>query len=64
MQVKTRSMAMKVLLAVVLVLAVGIGTALVQENKTFDSQAAPDTEFTWTAPTTGRSISPLRSTRT
>ncbi|MEN8006187.1 MAG: hypothetical protein ABFS42_04190 [Candidatus Krumholzibacteriota bacterium] len=56
MEKKTRSMVMKVLLAVVLILAVGIGTALVQENKTFNSQSAPDTEFTWTAPTTGTAV--------
>ena len=47
---------MKVLLAVVLILAVGIGTALVQENKTFNSQSAPDVEFAWTAPTTGTPV--------
>ena len=49
-------MVVKVLLAVVLILGVGIGTALVQENKVFDSQAAPDTEFTWTPPTTGTPV--------
>ena len=46
----------KVLLAVVVVAVVGIGTALVQENKTFNSQSAPDVEFVWTAPTTGSSV--------
>ena len=34
----------------------GIGTALVQENKVFNSQSAPDTEFSWTAPTTGSAV--------
>ncbi len=52
----TRSTVWKVLLAVALVLIVGIGTALVQENKTFNSQSAPDVEFTWTAPTTGSAV--------
>jgi hypothetical protein len=56
MQMKTRSMVVKVFLAVVLVVAVGVGTALVQENKVFNSQSAPDTEFTWTAPTTGTPV--------
>jgi len=51
-----RSTVLKVLLAVVLLLAVGIGTALVQENKTFSTQSAPDVEFTWTAPTTGTAV--------
>ena len=52
----TRSTVWKVLLAVVVVLMVGIGTALVQENKTFNAQSAPDVEFTWTAPTTGTPV--------
>ena len=53
---KTRATVFKVLLAVVLVLAVGTGTALVQENKTFNSQSAPDVEFSWTAPTVGSAV--------
>ena len=56
MNEKTRSTVWKVLLAVVLVLVVGIGTALVQENKTFNSQSAPDVEFSWTAPTIGTPV--------
>ena len=56
MKKKTRSTVLKVFLAVVVVSAVGIGTALVQENKTFNSQAAPDVEFVWTAPVTGTSV--------
>lgn len=47
---------MKVLLAVVVVSVVGIGTALVQENKRFSSDSAPDVKFAWTAPTTGSSV--------
>ncbi len=47
---------MKVLLAVVLISVVGIGTALVQENKIFSSDSAPDVKFVWTAPTTGPSV--------
>ena len=47
---------MKVLLAVAAVAVVGIGTAIVQENKTFNSQSAPDVEFVWSAPTTGSSV--------
>ena len=49
----SRSTVWKVLLAVALVSVVGIGTALVQENKNADEQSAPDVEYTWTAPTTG-----------
>ena len=56
MEKKTRSTMMKVLLAVAAVAVVGIGTALVQENKTFNSQSAPDVEFVWSAPTTGSSV--------
>jgi len=46
----------KVLLAVVAVAVVGVGTAIVQENKNFSSQSAPDVEFAWTAPTTGSAV--------
>jgi hypothetical protein len=53
MEKKTRSTVWKVLLAVVVVSVVGIGTALVQENKSFDINSAPDAEFNWTAPMTG-----------
>ena len=56
MEKKTMSTVWKVLLAVVIVSAVGIGTALVQVNKTFDSTSAPDVEFVWTAPTSGTSV--------
>jgi hypothetical protein len=56
MEKKTRSTMMKVLLAVAAVAVVGIGTAIVQENKTFNSQSAPDVEFAWTAPSTGSSV--------
>ena len=49
-------MVMMGLLAVVLIQGVGIGTGLVQEDKVFNSQSAPDTEFTWTAPTTGTAV--------
>jgi hypothetical protein len=52
----TRSTAMKVLLAVVAVAVLGIGTALVQENKAFNRESAPDVEFTWGAPTTGSPV--------
>ena len=45
-----------VLLAVAAVAVEGIGTALVQENKTFNSQSAPDVEFVWTGPTTGSTV--------
>ena len=56
MKKMARSTVWKVLLAVVLILGVGIGTALVQENKSFNSQSAPDVEFTWTAPSTGTPV--------
>ncbi len=56
MEKKNRSTVWKVLLAVVVVSAVGIGTALVQENKTSSSQAAPDVEFVWTPPNTGTPV--------
>ena len=56
MEKKTRSTVWKVLLAVVAVSVVGIGTALVQENKSFDIDGAPEVEFTWTAPTTGTPV--------
>ena len=52
---------MKVLLAVVIISVVGIGTALVQENKSFNSQSAPDVEFVWTAPTTGSAVHHYRA---
>jgi hypothetical protein len=52
----TRSTAMKVLLAVVAVAVLGIGTALVQENKAFNRESAPDAEFTWAAPTSGSPV--------
>lgn len=47
---------MKVLLAVVMIAAVGIGTAYVTENKIFSSNSAPEVKFFWTAPTTGPSV--------
>jgi len=56
MEKKTRSTMMKVLLAVAVISVVGIGTALVQENKSFNSQTAPDVEFVWTAPATGSAV--------
>jgi hypothetical protein len=56
MEKKTRSMVWKVLLAVIVVSVVGIGTALVQENKSSDIDSAPDAEFNWTAPTTGTPV--------
>ena len=48
----------KILLAVAVIAIVGIGTALVQENKSkrFNSNDAPDQEFVWTAPTTGTPV--------
>jgi len=52
---------MKVLLAVVVISALGIGTALVQENKSFNGQSAPDVEFVWTAPTTGSAVHHYRA---
>jgi len=56
MEKKTRSTVWKVLLAVVVVSVAGIGTALVQENKSFDVDSAPDAEFNWAAPTTGTQV--------
>ena len=52
---------MKVLLAVAVISVVGIGTALVQENKSFNSETAPDVEFVWTAPTTGTPVHHYRA---
>ena len=42
-----------VLLAVVAVSVVGIGTALVQEDKGSDELTLPDAKYVWTAPTVG-----------
>jgi len=56
MEKKTRSTVWKVLLAVVVISVLGIGTALVQENKIFNGQSAPDLEFVWAAPSTGTSV--------
>ena len=52
---------MKVLLAVVFISVAGIDTALVQENKSFNSQNAPDVEFVWTAPSTGSAVHHYRA---
>lgn len=46
----------KVLLAVMMVSVVGIGTALVQENKSFDIEGAPEAVFTWSGPTAGTPV--------
>ena len=56
MEKNSRSIAWKVLLAVAVVSVVGIGTALVQENKNADELSAPETEFVWTRPTTGTPV--------
>lgn len=56
MENNSRSTVWKALLAVALVSVVGIGTALVQENKNEVEQIAPDVEYTWTAPTTGTPV--------
>jgi hypothetical protein len=56
MEKKTRSTVWKVLLAVAVVSVVGIGTALVQENKTFNPEDAPDAKFVWARPTTGTPV--------
>jgi len=56
MRKKTRSVLWKALLAVAVVSVVGIGTALVQGNKRFDSRSAPDEEFIWTPPTSGTPV--------
>ncbi len=48
----------KIILAVAVIAIVGIGTALVQENKNkrFNNDDAPDQEFVWTAPSTGTPV--------
>ena len=56
MENKTRSIVWKVLLAVVAVSVVGIGTALVQENKSNDEENILDTRYVWTAPTVGTPV--------
>ncbi len=56
MEKQFRSTGWKVLLAVALVSMVGIGTALVQEDKNDGEQYVRDVEFTWVRPTTGTSV--------
>lgn len=56
MKNKTRSIVWKVLLAVVAISVVGIGTALVQEDKGSDDLQVPDARFVWSAPTTGTPV--------
>lgn len=46
----------RVALSTVLISVVGIGVAIVQENKNANDSSAPDVEFIWTEPTTGTPV--------